>query len=151
MTIIGKQPTYWTNNGKHQELLCYTYDDVPLLGVAQTAEVELLRTVNNIYYDLYNNGLANVESKLPPLRDAMRSLHTQLIANGLTREQYDMIWFCWEPLETEPGKDRDIDEPDGYFPEWDDSSGWFTERLELAFESMADTSILIAARAKGLV
>ena len=149
MTIIGKQPTYWDNTGKYQDVLGSAFDDVPLNGKASSVEAELLRAVNSIYYDLYNNGLANVESKLPPLRNAMRSLHTQLVESGLTQEQYDMIWFCWEPLETEPGQDRDLDEPDGYFPEWDGS--WFTERLELAFEALADASILIAARAKGLV
>lgn len=52
--------TYWNNNGKHQadyELLANTI--VPPSGNAGTYEGEMLRATTRLYYDYYNNGMAN--------------------------------------------------------------------------------------------
>lgn len=54
--------SYWNNTGKHQLL----YDSlskalVPTEGYADTEAGEMLRLVGNVYYDIYNNGGANLD------------------------------------------------------------------------------------------
>ena len=57
------QETYWNRNGKYQA----EYDEleklnlVPNEGRATTYHGELLRCLNNIYYDAYNNGWVNLD------------------------------------------------------------------------------------------
>lgn len=53
-------PKYWGGNGKLQKELHRLYEKlVPAKGMADSREGELLRCINNFYYDKYNNGLCN--------------------------------------------------------------------------------------------
>lgn len=53
--------TYWNKKGKHQAEWDKLYSDlVPNQGYASTEQGELLRTLSNVYYDIYNNGGCNL-------------------------------------------------------------------------------------------
>jgi hypothetical protein len=53
--------TYWNGNGRHQELYDRLYTElVPDSGPADTYYGEILRAISNVYYDVYNNGCANL-------------------------------------------------------------------------------------------
>jgi hypothetical protein len=158
MSIINTQGTYWNHTGKYQELSDRLQELVPAVGRCNTSELELFRLVNNIYYDLYNNGLCNAENKLEALQPVMRWYKQDLLTNGMTEEQYRLVWDCWKKYEWTSLHSFDDDDeteneghPNGYFPEWDESIDWFSEKLELAFEALADAATLIAAKANGWV
>jgi hypothetical protein len=52
---------YWNNEGKQQELYdSYCSELVPIQGEAETPEGEALRSISQIYYDVYNNGACNI-------------------------------------------------------------------------------------------
>lgn len=52
--------SYWDKKGKYQELHSKYYKKlVPGSGEATSSHGELLRMVNRLYYDVYNNGLCN--------------------------------------------------------------------------------------------
>ena len=54
--------TYWNNKGKHQELYDFLYTNlVPDFGTSDTIEGEFLNIANKFFYDLYNNGLCNID------------------------------------------------------------------------------------------
>jgi len=145
MSIINTQGTYWNSTGKYQELSDRLQKLVPVVGRCNTSELELFRLVNNIYYDLYNNGLCNAENKLESLQPVMRWYKQDLLANGMTEEQYRLVWKCWVPASC----DEDLDYFDGYFPCWVNELDWFSEKLELAFEALADAATLIAGKSQG--
>lgn len=76
--------TYWDNKGQYQEWLDSNFDTlVPQDGKASTLEGELLRAINRLYYDAYNNGSCNNSS------GAARFL--QLNASRFTREVRNAI------------------------------------------------------------
>ena len=55
--------TYWSGKGRHQE----DYDTlfkqlVPAQGKCETTRGELIRAISKLYYDLYNNGLCNIDT-----------------------------------------------------------------------------------------
>lgn len=53
---------YWQGQGKYQkELDIITAELIPSYGAADTEEGELCRGLNRFFYDLYNNGLCNLE------------------------------------------------------------------------------------------
>jgi|GEM_PF-5527794 len=152
MSIIDKQGTYWNSTGKHQELSDSLEKLVPACGRCNTSEMELFRLVSNIYYDLYNNGLCNAEHKLEVLQPVMSWYKEQLLAEGMTEEQYMLVWDCWKPNYPLWSSDYEPDmEPDGYFPCWVNEIDWFSEKLELAFEALADAATLIAAKVQGMI
>ena len=52
--------TYWAHKGKHQDLYEILSETlVPASGPADTPAGELLRSMANVYYDVYNNGGCN--------------------------------------------------------------------------------------------
>jgi len=51
--------SYWNNNGKYQREYNELKFLVPRMGKATTVAGELLRSVNRLYYDFYNNGMCN--------------------------------------------------------------------------------------------
>jgi hypothetical protein len=152
MSIINTQGTYWNHTGKYQELSDRLQELVPVVGRCNTSEMELFRLVGNLYYDLYNNGLCNAENKLESLQPVMRWYKQDLIANGMTEEQYGLVWDCWQPSQLDSSYSHWKQNYDSeYFPEWDSSIDWFSPQLELAFEALADAATLIAAKANGWV
>lgn len=48
--------TYWCGKGKYQAKFDEVWKRVPAEGKASDPRVELLRVLNKVYYDLYNNG-----------------------------------------------------------------------------------------------
>jgi hypothetical protein len=58
-------PTYWSKKGKYQQELDDLHKQlVPFMGKAQYRHGEWLRIIGRIYYDVYNNGGWNVQSKM---------------------------------------------------------------------------------------
>lgn len=168
MSIVDTQKTYWSKTGKYQELSDRLKGFVPHWGKCDTPEMELFRLVSNLYYDLHNNGLANASHKLPDLQPIMRQFKQQLFAEGLTKVQYGLVRDCWRLIDAdysnwEANYDSDYypdnywedycesNEPKDYYPEWDEQTGWFTEKLELAFEALVDAVTLVAAKALKIV
>ena len=55
--------TYWSGNGQYQDLHEKYFEDlVPSFGSAETLEGELLRAINQLIYDHYNNGSCNTRT-----------------------------------------------------------------------------------------
>jgi hypothetical protein len=54
--------TYWASKGKHQKDYNRLWEKlVPESGEAETNHGEILRLVCRFYYDVYNNGLCNID------------------------------------------------------------------------------------------
>lgn len=83
--------TYWNHKGRHQRLYDRLYDKlVPDQDEAGSDSGELLRTVSNVYYDIYNNGGCNLlDSKLSDL-EALESLTRMWGINGQAKT-FEMI------------------------------------------------------------
>lgn len=60
MATIETSKTYWNGNGEFQEEYNLLKKLVPPTGRAHTADGEAIRSISNIYYDLYNNGGGNL-------------------------------------------------------------------------------------------
>ena len=59
------EKVYWCKRGKHQEVHDKLHAKlVPDSGRAFTMHGNLLRCMDNLYYDLYNNGLGNAGPRL---------------------------------------------------------------------------------------
>lgn len=138
--------SYWNNTGRHQKLYNSLHKLIPASGsVEDNEELELVRVVSNIYYDLYNNGLCNIETRLPEVR-GMMDLFKKVLIEKMGVEQFDLVYRCWVLIESWDYSSSEWDS-DGYFPEWDNETGWFSERLMLAFETLLDAAIEICAEA----
>jgi len=62
--MLDHSNSYWHDNGKHQAglNLLNKLNLVPAIGVAPSEAGELLRHAENLYYELFNNGIGcNVE------------------------------------------------------------------------------------------
>lgn len=56
--------TYWSSKGKYNADYNRLFKKlVPATGKAKSKHGELLRALSKIYYDVYNNGLCNVENQ----------------------------------------------------------------------------------------
>lgn len=59
--MMAKAYSYWSKSGRHQKLYDRLYSKlVPDSGEAGSDAGELLRTMSNVYYDIYNNGGYNL-------------------------------------------------------------------------------------------
>lgn len=63
--------TYWFHEGKYEDKLAALNKLIPDYGPVKDPKLDKLRIAQNIYYDLYNNGMSNyrpgdVESLLGP-------------------------------------------------------------------------------------
>lgn len=83
--------SYWSKSGRHQRLYDRLYAKlVPDSGEAGSDAGELLRTVSNVYYDIYNNGGCNLlDSKLSDLEE-LESLTRTWGINGQAKT-FEMI------------------------------------------------------------
>jgi hypothetical protein len=78
--------TYWNSKGKYEkESKELSEKLVPAMGRAKTMHGNLLRCMNNLYYDLYNNGMCNAANHL---------------SDAMFLEQFD------EDIEKKLGKDK---------------------------------------------
>lgn len=76
---------YWNKQGKYQKLYDQLYKElVPTEGKADTEHGETLRVLSNVYYDIYNNGGANL--------DAQGSKYRDLVLLG---DSLDDLGFNW--------------------------------------------------------
>ena len=59
--------TYWSNKGRYQKLAEQLEKLIPFTGEVEDAKnnpkLEKFRMINNAYYDLYNNGGINNDTK----------------------------------------------------------------------------------------
>ena len=53
------EKSYWNENGLYQEESDILQKLVPSTGKSHDTRIELLRCANNIYYDMFNNGMCN--------------------------------------------------------------------------------------------
>lgn len=83
--------SYWNHKGRHQKLYDRLYAKlVPDSDGAGSDAGELLRTVSNVYYDIYNNGGCNLlDSKLSDL-EQLESLTRIWGINGQAKT-FEMI------------------------------------------------------------
>lgn len=83
--------SYWEHKGRHQKLYDRLYAKlVPDSGESGCDSGEMLRTMSNIYYDIYNNGGCNLlDSKLSDLED-LESLTRIWGVNGQAKT-FEMI------------------------------------------------------------
>jgi len=62
MTKFEDKPSYWNGTGKYQKEYKRLHKKlVPLSGVADTLEGELLRTLGRVYNEVFNNGGCNFD------------------------------------------------------------------------------------------
>ena len=71
--------TYWTGKGVFEKLKNKLGKLIPDSGEAATDKLNLYRTMANLYYDLYNNGLCNKDIKLPPAKEYLELFKAELI------------------------------------------------------------------------
>lgn len=77
---------YWNNQGRYQaEFDRYTEQLMPASGHADTVAGELVRSVNRIYYDAFNNGFCNNTSgalnfikRIMPADEALTPIYQML-------------------------------------------------------------------------
>lgn len=142
--------SYWGETGRYQLVYNGLHKLIPASGsVEDNDELELLRVVSNLYYDLYNNGLCNVEIRLPEAKEMM-DIFRGLLVQKMGAEQFNLVYRCWVAREKGFYFHEEDDFDDGYFPEWDYSTNWFSERLLLAFESLLDAAIEICAAGQAI-
>lgn len=68
------ETSYWNNTGTHQKKLDILNEVLPVSGLTSQPIYDFFITVQNLYYDYYNNGLCNWESKLPEVVDVVYDL-----------------------------------------------------------------------------
>lgn len=148
--------SYWGETGRYQLVYNGLHKLIPASGsVKDNDELELLRVVSNLYYDLYNNGLCNAEIRLPDVKEMM-DIFRELLIQKMGSEQFGLVYECWVQYKStscghwDNNKWDFVDDTDssGYFPEWDSSTGWFSERLMLAFEKLLDAAVEICVAAQ---
>jgi hypothetical protein len=88
---MASEMTYWAKKGRHQKIYDRLYAKlVPDSGEAGSDAGELLRTVSNVYYDIYNNGGCNLlDAKLSDL-ETLESLTRTWGINGQAKT-FEMI------------------------------------------------------------
>jgi hypothetical protein len=59
MSDVNYAETYWSEKGKHEELVVALTKLMPVLDPIANPALEKFRVASNCYYDLYNNGLGN--------------------------------------------------------------------------------------------
>lgn len=79
---IDHSETYWAGKGLHQELyealVKLIPEEGPVANAEQFPKLERLRLAANIYYDLFNNGLCNLQDEF---ESVMRmSVHSTIVA-----------------------------------------------------------------------
>lgn len=65
VTSFDPNATYWNSDGKLQVESEILSELIPSTGEAEIDVLNLVRTMNNLYYDLYNNGLCNLDIRFP--------------------------------------------------------------------------------------
>ena len=82
--------SYWTGNGRHQDLLtqleCRIPDHGQVDNPRKNRRLEKLRKAINCYYDLYNNGLMNSAAQFRKVF-------------GIPSSQYK-LWGCGEYVQS---------------------------------------------------
>lgn len=98
--------TYWSENGKHQ-IVCDTLIDLtPECGDATKGSLlQLFILTGRVYHDLFNNGLMNVESVMPPLVDALGDFrqkgYADLAPSIVQAEIEEIVSFYQEYVDAE--------------------------------------------------
>jgi hypothetical protein len=70
---MSKEPTksYWNQNGKYQSVLTVLHDElVPSVGKAETVHGEIVRAINNLFYEYCNNGNCNAAEEISETCDS---------------------------------------------------------------------------------
>lgn len=81
------EETYWNGGGTYQEAMNTYFEElVPSFGEAQTVEGEILRAINQLIHDHYNNGSCNARAD----HSSTLVAHNNLF-DSQTREQIKLI------------------------------------------------------------
>ena len=65
--------TYWNRQGKHQDWVDKTDEMMPNMYYTDNKYMNVFIAMNNIYYDIYNNGGGNIKDGC--YKDALKIIH----------------------------------------------------------------------------
>ncbi len=151
--MVNYDNTYWNDSGKYQSYYDKIKYFVPAIGESDNPDIELLRCMSNIYYDVYNNGGINFDvwhEQIKYLNQFMVSqgVHIDWLGLDYKFDQYKV----WEEV-----IDSWYDEENGWWEEeaeeYDDNNYFdFTQKTCDELEIIADMVILhVYNRIHGLV
>ena len=133
-------PTYWDNKGKHQEKSDILDKLVPPSGKSDHMRVEAVRTLGNLYHDLYNNGWCNQESSWRKYDVQFLRLHQEeLVGTGeISEREFEQVFSAWEEnLES-------LESYSAEYPDADTHNPCENEALVINLDKLADAVILWA-------
>lgn len=106
--------TYWGNVGKYQLASKIIHDRfVPQVGPSGTESGEIQRTLQNFYYDVYNNGLDNADVSGDEWYDFIEEHENELIETGeVSEEEIESVKWNLEKcmVDNMMLSDRDMEE-----------------------------------------
>ena len=110
--------TYWEKSRKHQDIMDKMIPLVPAYGeCTEGSLLELYRVMQGAYYDMYNNGLGNVEVRVPPLISELAKLRDKGVIAQASTEVQDAVGeltsFYKEYMQAEASAGWMTDEDDG--------------------------------------
>jgi regulator of sigma D len=73
--------TYWHSHGKYQETYNELSSFIPPQNLSDNHYINLITTFGNLYYDLYNNGLCNKDTRLTPAKEYLDEFKEFIIKN----------------------------------------------------------------------
>lgn len=118
--------TYWSGDADYYELMqFYNEELVPSFGEADTMEGELLRAINQLVYDHYNNGSCNTRT------DHSNTLVA--LSSRFDSETVENIELIDEAL-------NEVDNRDVFYLE-DHFSESYVEEFERALENVMDSVV----------
>ena len=127
--------TYWNDDGKYQKAYSNLWEKlVPARGEAETVRGELLRAASKLYYDLFNNGLGNLDVLHRHWR-YVRDRKDLLIDLGISARDFhrvDLTFAMWWK-----GYQGDA--------EWVDYDELVRQGLPELFERLVDATVIYAA------
>jgi type I restriction-modification system DNA methylase subunit len=137
-TFNYSEGSYWCNNGKHQELFDSIYENyIPKRGQAHES-VELLRLINGVCHDVYNNGGGNLidMGTSAYARYLVELAPKQGVSLGYVGEKLEKVWERNEELdelysEGEITCDEHINEHADF-----DEDNKFLQELELLMDAI---------------
>lgn len=142
---MSTENTYWSENGKHQITADILSDMMPAVGDVTTGSLlQLFILTGRAYRDLYNNGLMNQESVLPPLVDALgdfrRKGYVDQAPDAVQSEIEEIVDFYqeYQDAEAEAQYSDEVDEDgDRLEPDYPSSAPLY-EALEVLLDHICE-------------
>ena len=88
-TLYDYTNSYWNDKGEYKEKSKQLRTLVPEIGESQNPKIELYRVFQNVYYDLYNNGLCNKENYKEEIKNVIEFYFNDLkLSSDLKNKKY---------------------------------------------------------------